>query len=281
MKKIFAIITLAVISLVGLAQNNTVVWANGELIQDAVADSLFLYESEWTDTVHLLIPKIVVREVHKTVYIHDTVYIESSGSSDNTETSGMENGHEWVDLGLSVKWATCNVGAIQPEEFGDYFAWGEVETKAIYYWSTYKYGSNWDAMTKYSTDSYYGIVDNKTVLDPEDDAATANWGGNWRMPTKAEQDELKNNCEWEWITLNGVGGYKVIGPNGNSIFLPAAGRMVTSSFVSERYGHYWSSSLDTETNNATLASHIFFISSDVDSGNEFRTTGQSVRPVCP
>jgi hypothetical protein len=112
MKKIFAIITLAVISLVGLAQNNTVVWANGELIQDAVADSLFLYENEWTDTVHLLIPKIVVREVHKTVYIHDTVYIESSGSSDKTETSGMENGHEWVDLGLSVKWATCNVGAM-------------------------------------------------------------------------------------------------------------------------------------------------------------------------
>ena len=280
MKKIFTIIAFVAICLVGFAQTNTVVWANGDLIQDAVADSLFLYESEEADTIHLLIPRIVVREVHKTVYVHDTVYIESLENSDSVKTSGMENGYEWIDLGLSVKWATCNVGATKPEEFGDYFAWGEVETKAIYYWSTYKYGSNWDAMTKYSTDSYYGIVDNKTVLDPEDDAATANWGGNWRMPTKAEQDELKNNCAWEWITLNGVGGYKVIGPNGNSIFLPAAGRVVTSSFVSERYGHYWSSSLDTETNNATLASHIFFISSDVDSGNEFRTTGQSVRPVC-
>ena len=282
MKKIFAIITLVVISLVGLAQNNTVVWANGELIQDAVADSLFLYESEWADTVHLLIPKVVVREVHKTVYIHDTIYIESSGSSDNTETSGMDNGHEWVDLGLSVKWATCNVGANSPEEYGDYFAWGEVDTKEIYYWSTYKYGSNWDAMTKYSTDSYYGIVDNKIVLDPEDDAAVVNWGGNWRMPTKAEQDELRNNCTWTWTTQNGVNGYKVTGPNGNSIFLPAAGRMSTGGVASnERYGHYWSSSLDTETNNATLASEIFFISSSVQSGNEFRVTGQSVRPVCP
>lgn len=193
MKKIFAIITLVVISLVGLAQNNTVVWANGELIQDAVADSLFLYESEWADTVHLLIPKIVVREVHKTVYIHDTVYIESSGSSDNTETSGMENGHEWVDLGLSVKWATCNVGAIQPEEFGDYFAWGEVETKAIYNWDTYKYYDDFN-LTKYTSN------DSKTVLDPEDDAATVNWGGAWRMPTKAEQDELRNNCTWDWTT---------------------------------------------------------------------------------
>ncbi len=282
MKKIFAIITLAVISLVGLAQNNTVVWANGELIQDAVADSLFLYESEWADTVHLLVPKVVVREVHKTVYMHDTVYIESSGSSDNTETSGMENGHEWVDLGLSVKWATCNVGADSPEEYGDYFAWGEVKPKTTYNWSTYKYGTDWNQLTKYCSNSSYGkdgFVDNKTVLDPENDAATANWGGSWRMPTTAEQQELINNCTWDWTTRNGVNGYKVTGPNGNSIFLPAAGWMGGGPLGGAgSYGDYWSSSLETDYPDVA-----YYVSLDSDNvvwdGND-RSYGHPVRPVC-
>jgi hypothetical protein len=282
MKKIFAIITLVVISLVGLAQNNTVVWANGELIQDAVADSLFLYESEWADTVHLLIPKIVVREVHKTVYIHDTVYIESSGSSDKTETSGMENGHEWVDLGLSVKWATCNVGAMQPEEYGGYFAWGEVEPKTTYDWSTYKYGTNYDQLTKYCSNSSYGkdgFVDNKTELDPEDDAATANWGGAWRMPTYAEQYELLNNCTWDWTTQNGVNGYKVTGPNGNSIFLPAAGYVLEGALYSAgSHGLYWSSSLFTGY--PSDAYGVDFYSDDVDGRYSNRYYGLTVRPVC-
>ena len=288
MKKIFAIITLAVISLVGLAQNNTVVWANGELIQDAVADSLFLYESEWVDTVHLLIPKVVVREVHKTVYIHDTVYIESSGSSDNTETPGMENGHELVDLGLSVKWATCNVGANSPEEYGDYFAWGEVEPKTTYDFSTYKYcDGTLNTFTKYCSKSDYGkdgFTDNKTVLDLEDDAATANWGGTWRMPTTAEQQELINNCTWTWTTQNGVNGCKVIGPNGNSIFLPAAGLMSEGTlFNAASTGLYWSSSLDTDYPHNTYRVQFNSGSDDVAWYDYFynRAYGQSVRPVCP
>jgi hypothetical protein len=264
MKKIFAIITLAVISLVGLAQNNTVVWANGELIQDAVADSLFLYESEWADTVHLLIPKVVVREVHKTVYIHDTIYIESSGSSDNTETSGMENGHEWVDLGLSVKWATCNVGAMQPEEYGGYFAWGEVDPKVKYDWDSYKHHS-----TKYTSS------DNKTILDPEDDAATVNWGGSWRMPTKEEFDELINNCTWTLGTLNGVDGYNVTGSNGNSIFLPAAGTMADNYQNNEEYGCYWLSLVDS----SSRAYHLCFGINMVEVSRNYRKYGLSVRPV--
>ena len=273
MKKIFAIITLAVISLVGLAQNNTVVWANGELIQDAVADSLFLYESEWADTVHLLIPKIVVREVHKTVYIHDTVYIESSGSSDNTETSGMENGHEWVDLGLSVKWATCNVGANSPEEYGDYFAWGEVEPKEYYDWSTYKYYDE-DGLTKYDYD------DDKTILESGDDAATMNWGGTWRMPTTAEQQELVNNCTWTWTTQNGVEGSTVTGPNGNSIFLPAAGYMYKGELVyAGEEGYYWSSSLRSGFKESSY--HVYFYSNSQDYYNSSRRDdGQTIRPVC-
>ena len=150
--------------------------------------------------------------------------------SDNIAFMINISGVQAVDLGLSVKWASCNVGANKPEEYGDYFAWGEVKPKSVYNWTTYKYckGTN-KTMTKYSTDSYYGIVDNKTTLEAQDDAATANWGGAWRMPTKAEQDELRTKCTWVWTTLNGVNGYKVIGSNGNSIFLPAAGCMYRRS----------------------------------------------------
>ncbi len=271
MKKIFAIITLAVISLVGLAQNNTVVWANGELIQDAVADSLFLYESEWADTVHLLIPKIVVREVHKTVYMHDTVYIECPETPENPDVPGET--HEYVDLGLpsGLKWATCNVGANSPEDYGYYFAWGEVEPKTAYYWDTYKYYDD-SNLTKYTSN------DSKTVLDPEDDAATVNWGGAWRMPTKAEQDELRNNCTWDWTTQNGVNGYKVTGPNGNSIFLPAAGYKYEGSLGAGSYGYYWSSSLGTDS--PVIAYYVYFGSDNVGWDYDTRNYGLSVRPVC-
>ncbi|MDY4512770.1 MAG: hypothetical protein SPE10_04900, partial [Paludibacteraceae bacterium] len=118
--------------------------------------------------------------------------------------SDPANGHEYVDLGLSVKWATCNVGASKPEEYGNYYAWGETTTKSTYNWSTYKWcnGSK-TTLTKYNTSSSYGTVDNKTVLELADDAARANWGGAWRMPTDAEWTELRENCTWTWITKNG------------------------------------------------------------------------------
>ena len=192
------------------------------------------------------------------------------------------NGHEYVDLGLSVKWATCNVGATKPEEYGDYFVWGEVEPKAEYTWSTYKYGTAYDQLTKYCDDSSYGkdgFMDNKTVLDPEDDAAIANWGGAWRMPTYAEFSELKNNCTCTWTTQNGVYGYKVTGPNGNSIFLPAAGCMVGVAFNNAgSNGYYWSSSL--YTSNPDLAYLVDFYSDNVVWRGYPRYVGRSVRPVC-
>ena len=154
--------------------------------------------------------------------------------------------HEYVDLGLSVKWATCNVGASKPEEYGDYFAWGETQPKSTYNWSTYKYcNGSYNTLTKYNNSSSYGTVDNKTQLELSDDAARANWGGSWRMPTRAEQGELRENCTWTWTTQNGVNGYKVTSKkNGNSIFLPAAGyRDVSSLSNAGSYGDYWSSSL--------------------------------------
>ena len=197
------------------------------------------------------------------------------------ETPGnVENGHEYVDLGLSVKWATCYVGATTPEEYGDYFAWGEVKPKTEYNWSTYKWcNGSYDTQTKYCTDSYYGTVDNKTVLDKEDDAAAVNWGGAWRMPTKAEKDELIQQCTWTWTSKGSVNGFQVTGPNGNSIFLPAAGYRYGSRLTRVGIsGYFWSSSLYTDS--PSIAYYVYFDSSIVDRGYDNRDYGFSVRPVC-
>ena len=195
--------------------------------------------------------------------------------------TGMENGKGYVDLGLSVKWATCNVGANSLEEYGYYFAWGETTPKTTYDWSAYKYcNGTYNSMTKYCTSSYYGTVDNKTTLELTDDAARVNWGGSWRMPTRAEQDELRNNCTWTWTTQNGVNGCKVTSKkNGNSIFLPAAGyRSLSNLGNAGSYGYYWSSSLFT--NSSYYAYGLHFYSSYVDWSFDSRYFGHSVRSVC-
>ncbi len=198
------------------------------------------------------------------------------------------NGHEYVDLGLpsGLLWATCNVGANSPEEYGDYFAWGEVTTKESYYWSTYKYcnGSS-STLTKYCNNSSYGyngFTDNKTVLDPEDDAAHVNWGGDWRMPILTEIQELfdSDNCTWSWTTQNGVYGRKVTSKaNGNSIFLPAAGfRAYSSLNYDGSDGYYWSSSLGAGTPGGAYG--VCFYSGSYVWGIYDRSDGQSVRAVC-
>lgn len=190
---------------------------------------------------------------------------------------------EYVDLGLSAKWATFNLGATKPEEYGEYFAWGETEPKTDYSWSTYKFelGTDWQGpFSKYVTNSSYGTVDNKTVLDPEDDAAHVNWGGSWRMPTDAEWTELRTKCTWTWTTQNGVKGRLVTGPNGKSIFLPAAGyRYATDLYVAGSWGYYWSSSLDTDYPGS--AYRVGFYSDGVYGRNGYRDRydGLSVRPV--
>lgn len=195
---------------------------------------------------------------------------------------------EFVDLGLSVKWATCNVGATKPEEYGDYYAWGETETKTDYSSSNYKWyeDSCEFSLTKYNTNSYYdyGTVDGKYILDLEDDIAHVKCGGNWRMPTNAEQDELCNNCTWTWTTLNGVHGYRVTsnktGYTDRSIFLPAAGNYYDTriSFVGS-YGRYWSSSRDTD--DPSTVGFLGFDSGSVATYYDNRYRGLSVRPVCP
>ena len=182
-------------------------------------------------------------------------------------------GHAYVDLGLpsGLLWAACNVGANSPEDYGDYFAWGETEPKSTYNLSTYKWcrGSS-SIMTKY---------DYKTVLELSDDAANANWGGDWRMPTKEEQDELRTECFWTWTTKNGVEGYNVVSKtNGNSIFLPAASCRI-DFYLSPYgyYGYYWSSSLITINSNDA---HYLYLNPDYVYGSDnSRYHGRSVRPV--
>ena len=191
--------------------------------------------------------------------------------------------HEYVDLGLSVKWATCNVGADKPENAGDHYAWGEVETKDEYTWNNYKF-NHLGELSKYNSD------DKKTSLDPEDDVAHVKWGGSWRMPTHEEFVELSENCTWTWYKsgnseFGGVAGFKVTGKRegytDRFIFLPASGSYSGTGVYVGDFGDYWSSSI----NKSVLrdASYLYFGSS----ANPYthlcyrRFYGFSVRPVCP
>ncbi|MDD6364683.1 MAG: Ig-like domain-containing protein [Bacteroidales bacterium] len=194
-----------------------------------------------------------------------------------------------VDLGLSVKWASCNLGASKATEYGGYYQWAgtkDVSDTGIYIdWSNCPYhtgSSSTLRMTKYNTQSSYGTVDNKKVLEAKDDAASVALGGKWRIPTYAEWGELRENCSWTWITIDGVKGYKVQskkpGYTDNWIFLPAAGwRDVDNRYNVGSIGCYWSSSLYTAV--PYLASNMFFSSGEVGRRDNYRYYGHSVRPV--
>ncbi len=263
---------------------------------------------------------------HITEPVFETGTLTMSGSPDGTLNIRLENGRvkgsdgkeytftlsysgtmeraggptpveKYVDLGLSVKWAKCNLGASKPTDYGDYFAWGETEPKTNYSWATYKWmqsgKDDWKYITKYTFDDGYTkgiwydaggnfIGDNKETLDAADDVATANLGSPWRMPTWDEIEELFDNCTYTETTQDGVNGYEVKSKkNGNTIFLPAAGRRVDSELdEAGSEGFYWSSSLRTSYANYTA--RFFYI---VMSGNIMyvpeRCTGFSVRPVRP
>ena len=186
-----------------------------------------------------------------------------SFTTETSATTGTLNGHAWVDLGLpsGTRWATCNVGASTPTAYGNYYAWGETTTKTTYNSSTYTYS------------------DNPNTLPSSRDAATANWGSGWRMPTYDELFELIINSTVTWTTQNGVNGRLFTGPNGNSIFLPAAGyRSGSELYVAGSFGRYWSSSLDSY-----YPSNALFLNIDSDGCGPSRVNrefGHSVRPVC-
>ena len=157
----------------------------------------------------------------------------------------------WVDLGLpsGLLWASMNIGANSPIDFGDYFAWGEREPKSTYTWDNYRYGHGSHQLTKYCDDPAYGLngyTDNLTTLETNDDAAFNNPFGNARMPTKTEWEELVNNTTHVWTSEDGINGWRFTAPNGNSIFLPAAGDMATSINGVNQTGHYLSSTLGSD-----------------------------------
>lgn len=200
-----------------------------------------------------------------------------NGVGDESKSS---NSVEAVDLGLSVKWANMNVGATKDSDFGTYYAWGETKPKSYYSWDTYTLGRG---DTKFLVK--YNFNDKKTQLVPADDAARANWGGEWRMPTVEEFDELVNpdNCEWEWTNKDGVNGYKVTGKKtGNSIFLPITGfRFYEGVQFRAIKGIYWSSTLYTGNPNKAWCLMFDFSDVNVHFGNlsSNRFSGRCIRAV--
>ncbi len=221
------------------------------------------------------------------------ILISSCSKDDNSEYIPP-----YVDLGLSVKWATCNVRASQPQEYGEYFAWGETSSKDRYYWSTYKYNVGefdedvMESLTKYCPKAgfgYNGYTDTLSVLELSDDVANVRWGGNWRLPTAKEFQELRDSCEWEWTSLNGVKGFKitskVTGFTEQSIFLPAAGYKSGSKlFNSDPTVTYWTNTLYSKWPYFTYCITYHFdedkdINSSIYIGNSGRYIGRPIRAV--
>lgn len=209
--------------------------------------------------------------------------IDPNNPNNPNNPNDQEIIHDYIDLGLpsGLKWATENVGATRPTEYGDYFAWGEVEAKQNFnWWPTY-----FDAVNAEGTEFYKYDVDKKRVLDPEDDAAHVKWGGDWRMPTIMEFQELSRQCRWDWTTIDGVDGFNVTGPNGNTIFLPAAGAMsdVGPSRFGEE-GNYMTSNLyvDPTTGGPAVYNYFYTFDNTLNRGPVafYRFLGYTIRPVC-
>lgn len=215
----------------------------------------------------------------------------NSQTAENTTTyknsSSKTESDKYVDLGLpsGTLWATKNVGANRPEQYGAYFAWGETEDKSFYDNSTYKWnyvryynpdGHPFYDFTKYCTKKQDGIVDNKTKLDYYDDAAYVNWGAEWCIPTVKQFKELITECTWTWTQKNGVNGYIVSSKhNDNSLFLPAGGEYYEDHLINkEKTGKYWSCS-----GSGIWASILTFESWNVDTYHDWRPTGLNIRPV--
>lgn len=194
---------------------------------------------------------------------------------------------DFVDLGLSVKWASCNLGATKPEEVGDYYAWGEIETKSVFSWETYKYSKGSGRLiTKYCDlrgHGYNGFADGLDNLELDDDVAHVKLKGNWRMPTLSEIKELLRSCTWKPITVKGVNGYRVSGMKegfaDHNIFLPATG-YIDNDVVNNPVwlGAYWSSSV---VKDYPIGAHFLYLNDEFKGYSEYyRRCGQAIRPVC-
>jgi hypothetical protein len=231
MKKYLLIIALLAIQMAAVAQTVNVHFKNGQTIN---------YPSSNVDYVDF-----------------------SAKASDPTMTAGGA-----VDLGLSVYWASCNLGAERPEEYGEYYAWGETSIKSKYDLNNYSY---------YDTSSTQYTDIGADISGTQYDAATINLGSDWRMPTKTEMQELISNCTWEWMQISGINGYKVTGPNGNSIFLPAAGHKYISTTLDKNTKlDYWTST----QYKINIAHYLEGISTEKYlTSMSLKVLGYSIRPV--
>ena len=246
-------------------------YVDGKQSSDAnMEDNIFTVEGLVSGTLYYY--RTYVKLLDEVYYDQNVYTVTTRGAKPQGKIIG---GHKFVDLGLpsGLLWAECNVGASSPWEDGDYYAWGEIQTKSDYSWDTYKWGNS---PTKYNSS------DGKTTLEASDDVATVKWGKECRMPSRAEFQELYNKCDWTWKSnYNGTSGYLVKGPNNQTIFLPASGYR----FDGDLYGHgsagdYWSSSLLTSCTDYVYYLYFYFGSGDIDPsdfGSPFN--GCSVRPV--
>lgn len=220
-----------------------------------------------------------------TTYYYKAYATNSAGTAIGDVVSfTTENDHDYVDLGLpsGTLWATCNLGATNPEDNGNYYAWGETSTKETYGWDNYSYcNGSATTITKYCNNPDYGnegFIDTLTTLETIDDAATTIWGTNWRMPTYDDFNELYIYCSITRVEQNGVNGRLVTGPNGNSIFMPDAGYYDSSLNTVGSSAGYWSSSLvSNQPNNAWY--FFFNLDNYGISSNYGRFCGRSIRPV--
>ncbi len=285
MKKILFMLAFVATSMLSLGQNNQLVWANGHVLYGTPIesiDSLTYSEMQDIDTLQLLIPRSLIQVVHDTIFVHDTIYINDC----DTTTEKPETPYEYVDLGLSVKWATCNLGANAPEEYGHFFTWDVEHLDA----------DDWSGVVKPIQPKQRNIATyEKVVLDTTGnvDPAKKYLDEKWRMPTKEELEELVDNCTWEWITQNGVYGCKVIsnitGYTDRSIFLPAAGVMGekdTNIYDAEEYGYYWSSTVYKDTKQQPNRGAYYLRSYELDDKGKakvswtYRYRAYPIRPVC-
>ena len=292
---------------INVALNNVVTTNNNKTI------TLYLAALPiWTQTVKLTAKSVDGTEYIATLASKNLVagkaYRWAANAFPVFSYDGLENGYAYVDLGLSVKWATMNVGATNPQGYGNYYAWGETEPQSdnAYSWASYKWcNGTYYSMTKYCVSRSYGTVDNNTTLDSDDDAATVNWGGKWRMPTHTEQTELVTNCYWVWTSSyndSGKAGFIIYKAKSSSdkgqfvesgntpsssyslsdshIFLPAAGSRHDGSLGDVgSFGYYWSSSL-YESDSGDAWWLIFNSSGSNYYDYGYRYYGRSVRAVC-
>ena len=222
-----------------------------------------------------------------TIMLTIAIVCAAGCKKNNEPNNGTYNGHDYIDLGLpsGTLWATCNVGADNPEDYGEYFAWGETQSKTTYNWSTYVYcHGDYNQLTKYCSQSDFGFdgfTDDLKTLLMDDDAATANWGEGWRTPTGQEWVELLTYCSHTWTTINGVKGCLFTGRNGNSIFLPAASSLMDD--VSRNVGDdgsYWSSSFNKSYPDGAKGFKFIISFDDCDIYDDLsRSSGRSVRSV--